>query len=450
MSLVVRSLLLGAAVLYGSHAAMAAAGADTTNDCHIGIYRLSDGSDVDIAPSDAGKLRWRRKDGTSGALSPAATGGWNSTLGWTGRPDGKQVSFSGCDSGEIRFNGLSGRRIAFDVTETRFRSQGADLAGRLVMPKGAGPVPVVVLVHGSENSSARDFYSLQRLFPSAGIGTFVYDKRGTGASGGAYSQDYGLLAKDVVAALHEARRLAGTRAGKFGLQGSSQGGWVAPLAATMAPVDFVIVGYGLAVSPIEEDREAIELDMSRHGYGPDVVKQALEIADATEAILVSGFKQGFDRLEAVRAKYANQPWFKFVHGNFTFLMLELPESQVREQGPKLLAGLPPHYDPMPVLRRLNTPQLWILGEDDLDAPSAETIRRLRTLAAHGKPIEVAVFPHAEHGLLEYETAADGTRISTRNPDGYFAMMRDFIQQGRLQRHYGSSVIHTPGNQTIER
>ena len=273
---------------------------------------------------------------------------------------------------------------------------------------------------------------------------FVYDKRGTGASGGEYSQDYGLLAKDAVAALREAQRLAGSRAGRIGYQGTSQGGWVAPLAATMAPVDFIIVGYGLAVSPIEEDRAAIELDMTRRGYGPDVVAKALEIADATEAILVSKFKSGFDRLDAVRAKYGNEPWFKHVHGNFTFLMLELPESEVRERGPKMVPGLSPHYDPMPVLRSLSTPQLWILGGDDLDAPSAETVRRLHTLAASGKPIDIAIFPRAEHGILEYETAADGSRLSTRNSEGYFAMMRDYILEGRLRHEYGSSILHVSG------
>jgi pimeloyl-ACP methyl ester carboxylesterase len=411
-----------------------------TGDCRIGIYRLSDNSDVDIAPSDAGRLRWRRKDGTSGALSRNTDGSWSSTLGWTERSDGKRVSFSECDAGKIRFDGLQGRRIAFDVTETRFKSGDIDLAGRLLMPKGRGPVPIVVLVHGSEDTSARDFYSQQRLFPSAGIGVFVYDKRGTGASGGEHSHDYGLLAKDAVAALREAQRLAGSRAGRIGYQGTSQGGWVAPLAATMARVDFIVVGYGLAVSPIDEDRAAIELDMTRHGYGPDVVTKALEIADATEAILVSNFKSGFDRLDAVRAKYGNEPWFKQVHGNITFFMLQFPEAEVRERGPKMLPGLLPHYDPMPVLRSLSTSQLWILGEDDLDAPPAETIRRLRALAAGGKRIDVAVFPRAEHGIFEYETAADGTRISTRNSAGYFAMMRDYILEGRLRRHYGSSVL----------
>jgi uncharacterized protein len=438
MNVVVRSLVLSAAAILGCQAAANAA--EMTADCRIGTYRLSDGSDVDIAPSDEGRLRWRRKDGTSGKLSRNSDGSWSSTLGWTGRPDGKRVSFSECDAGEIRFDNLKGQRIAFEISETRFQSGGTELAGRLVMPKGPGPVPIVVLVHGSEQSSARDFYELQRLFPSAGIGAFVYDKRGTGASGGEYTHDYPSLAKDAVAAMREARRLAGSRAGRIGYQGTSQGGWVAPLAATMAQVDFVIVGYGLAIPPIEEDRAAVELDMTRRGYGPEVVSKALEIADATEAIIVSNFKSGFDRLAAVRAKYGNEPWFKYVHGNVTFFMLEQPEATVREQGPKLLPGILPHYDPMPVLRGLSTPQLWILGSDDIDAPIDETVRRLHALAGSGKPIDIAIFPRAEHGIYEYETAADGTRLSTRNSEGYFAMMRDYILEGRLWRVYGWSVL----------
>ena len=103
----------------------------------------------------------------------------------------------------------------------------------------------------------------------------------------------------------------------------------------------IIVGYGLAIPPIEEDRAAVELDMTRRGYGPEVVSKALEIADATEAIVVSNFKSGFDRLDAVRAKYGNEPWFKYVHGNVTFFMLEQPEATVREQGPMLLRGILP-------------------------------------------------------------------------------------------------------------
>ena len=216
---------------------------DRVGDCRIGAYRLSDGGVVDIGPSDGPTLRWRRFDGTTGALREAPDGTWTSTLGWTGRPDGKTVSLSDCAAGDIDFDRLTGQRIAFDVTDTVFQGLDVKLAGRLVLPKGVGAVPIVVLIHGSVSYSGRDFYALQRLLPAEGVGVFVCDKRGTGASGGKYTQDFSVLADDAVAAMAKARRLAGPRAGRVGYQGGSQGGWIAPLAASRAPADFVIVGF---------------------------------------------------------------------------------------------------------------------------------------------------------------------------------------------------------------
>jgi uncharacterized protein len=49
------------------------------------------------------------------------------------------------------------------------------------------------------------------MFPAQGIGAFVYDKRGTGISGGTYTQDFSVLADDAVVAMKDAKRLAGTR-----------------------------------------------------------------------------------------------------------------------------------------------------------------------------------------------------------------------------------------------
>ena len=184
--------------------------------------------------------------------------------------------------------------------------------------------------------------------------------------------------------------------------------------------------------------------MTRHGYGADVMAKAMEIADATATILLSDFREGYERLDAIRARYGNEPWFKHVHGDITFALLEMSQAQLRERGPEHVWHVPAQYDPMPVLRNLDVPQLWILGSDDTDAPSAETEQGLRALAAEGKPIVTAVFPHADHGIYEYETKADGTRISTRNADGYFAMMRDFICIGRVGKHYGASVIFRSG------
>jgi uncharacterized protein len=177
---------------------------DIASDCRIGTYHLHDGSDVLISPSmEASHLDWQRWDGTMGVLTRNADGSLSSTLGWTSRPDGKHVSFSDCAKGEIVFDGVRGRRIPLIVTNTRFRGTAASLAGRLVMPVGTAKVPIVVLVHGSENTSALKYLQFLGLFPSQGIGTFVYDKRGTGDSGGNFSADYELLAKDAVAAMRE-------------------------------------------------------------------------------------------------------------------------------------------------------------------------------------------------------------------------------------------------------
>lgn len=438
------SLMLASLVLASFAFTAVAAPHGRTGDCPVGIYQLADGSKLDVGMSRGDHLRWSKEDGTTGLLTKGGNGVWTSTLGWTGRPDGKRVSFD-CDKAAINFAGVSGHQIPLDVTNVMFQGAGVQLAGQLVMPQGTGRVPIVILVHGSEHDSALKFYSLQRQLPADGIGVFVYDKRGTGKSGGVYTQNYLLLADDAIAAMNEAKRLAGTRTGRVGYQGGSQAGWVAPLAARIAPVDFVIVGYGLAVSPLDEVREATAFDLTSRGYGPDVVAKAMHIADAVSAVIVSNFRDGYDQLDAVKAKYGKEPWFKYVRGDVAFYLLETPEAKLREQGPALLAGVPANYDPMPVLRNLDMPQLWILATDDHDAPSAETELRLRALQAKGKPITVAVFPNTEHGIYEFETKTDGTRVNTRNPKGYFAMMRDFILHGRVEAQpYGTSTIYRPG------
>jgi pimeloyl-ACP methyl ester carboxylesterase len=410
-------------------------------DCRIGFYRLRDRTGIDIGASSGTSLRWRRRDGTSGELVPGADGTLTSKLGWTDRLDGHRFSFSDCSSGGISVDGIAGRRVVFETRETNFQSGGVSLSGRLIEPRGVQRHPIVVLVHGSESSSAREFYALQRQLPAEGIGAFVYDKRGTGASAGTFTHDYHVLAADAASAVKEAQRLAGARAGRIGFQGTSQGGWVAPLAATLTHVDFVVVGYGLAVSPFDEDDEAVTLDLTRHGFGGDDIPKALEIARAAQNIALRNFQGGYEDFDAVRARYASAPWFRYVRGNLTQVILTQPREVLREQGPAMFAGILPHYDPMPVLRTLDTPQLWILGADDIDAPPARTVSRLRGLMRDGRPIATVVYPRAEHGMYEYETGAAGERLSTRQPATYLPLMVDFIRDGKIRARYADSAIY---------
>jgi hypothetical protein len=430
--------------IYAAWPLMAGATTDTTKDCHIGSYRLSDGKTVDIAPSDEGTLRWRTFDGDTGQLHPQKDGTWMSTYGWTGRPDGKTVSFSDCNKGEITFANERGTRIAFDVRNTIFYSNGTKLAGRLILPKGRGKIPIVVLVHGSEHDSALEFYALQRMFPAQGIGAFVYDKRGTGVSGGTYTQNFDVLAEDAVAALNEAKHLTGSRLGRVGYQGGSEGGWVVPIAASHEHVDFAIVSFGLAVTVLEEDQESVALDMYFHHHSSADTAKALELARAGEYVVETEGKRGYDKFDSLRRKYRSEPWYKDVHGDFLFIVLPLDEKQIVDAAKEYgVSTTPFDYQPMPVLQTSTTPQLWILGADDLDAPSAVTAKRIKSLIAEGKAYTLAVYPGAEHGMTLYELDAKGERLSTRFAPGYFEMMADFIRVGAIRGHYANAQITQP-------
>ncbi len=411
--------------------------------CPVGSYRLSDGATVDIAPSDPGTFRWRTFTGETGQLHPEKDGTWKSTYGWTERPDGTIVSFSDCARGEITFGHVTGKRIAFDVTNTTFSSGDVTLAGRLVLPKGTGRVPIVVLVHGSEHDSALTFYYLQRMFPAEGIGVFVYDKRGTGISGGTYTQNFSVLANDAVAAMNTAKRLAGPRLGRIGYQGGSEGGWVVPIAVNRAHVDFSIVSFGLAVNVLQEDRESVALDMYFHHRSAADTAKALKLARAGERVVETEGQHGYAAFDVLRKKYRSKPWYRDVHGDFLFVVLPLDKKHIIAAVKHYAVNTTPfHYDPMPTLEVSRTPQLWILGADDLDAPSAVTAKRITALIEQGKRYTLAVYPGAEHGMTEYESSATGDRgrVSTRYAPGYFHMMADFIRAGRIGARYGNATI----------
>ncbi|HEY4081908.1 MAG TPA: CocE/NonD family hydrolase [Burkholderiaceae bacterium] len=432
-----------AAIAAASSAARAAE-PDLSVTCHVGLYQLTDGTTLDLgltSPIDA--LRWRRPDGTSGSFTLSGKQAGLSRLGWTPRPDGHRLTVGDCSSETITFDGMKAQRVPLLVQDTRFESDGVKFAGRLVMPPGDAKVPVVVLLQGSEHDSALTFDSLQRRLPGEGIGAFVFDKRGTGASGGKYTQDFEQLARDANAALATARQLGGARVGRIGFQGPSQGGWVAPIAATHADVDFVIVAFGLAVSVMEEDRSAVAKNMADHHHSAADTAKAMTLVDAADALALNPTLEAFDRFAAVRDPLRKEPWYKDVRGDFTWAILPVKREQVLAFAKDMDWGTPWLYDPLATIAKVPAPQLWILAEDDIDAPSAETARRLAQLRMAGRPITTALWSHTEHGIYEYEVAKNGERISLRQPEGYLALMADFARGTALKPAYGRAALGRP-------
>jgi len=332
-------------------------------------------------------------------------------------------------------------RVPITETNIQFASNGVLLAGRLMAPPDAGrDTPLVVYAHGSESSGwidrARDPFQMV----GRGVSVFVYDKRGTGLSKGAYTQNLPLLADDLVAASSEAKRLAAGRYGRFGLFGLSQGGWVAPLAAARAKAEFVGIGYGLVVDIAEQDAAQVTRELRARGYGDDIVAKGRMATDITASIARSHYREGLDQLSAFQAQYGKAPWFAHIKGTFTGVILGMSADSLRSDGIPAFDKLDVDWSlqPMQVLSGVQAPQLWALAGEDRQAPIAVTVERLSMLRKQGRDISVFVFPQADHGMWEYAEAADGTRKHTRVAAGFYELMADWAK-GKVKQRYGNAA-----------
>lgn len=329
-------------------------------------------------------------------------------------------------------------RSATRETDTSFVSAATRLEGRLVEPSGEADAkrPLVVMVHGSEKTAAiGSVYAY--MLAAQGVCAFVYDKRGTGASSGDYTQNFELLADDAAAALRAARRLAVGRFGRAGFFGGSQGGWVAPLASTRSPADFVAVGFGLVVSPTEEDREQLLDEARAMKLGAAEVAQVERLARATATLVRSHFTQGYEALAKVRRDIGQAPWAATIRGEYSGDMLRMSDADLRRIGRARFDNLELlwDHDAAAVLRRMKVPLLWVLAQEDREAPISTTRAMLLKLIAEGRPIDAYVFPDTDHGMVEFRVNADGSRTPTRITDGYLKLLADWIH-GDVHGTYG--------------
>jgi pimeloyl-ACP methyl ester carboxylesterase len=282
------------------------------------------------------------------------------------------------------------------------------LVGTLALPART-PAPALILLHGSE-PGRRDnafFREVRTRLLADGWAVLTYDRRGVGESGGAYSETPDLMvpARDAIAAM----RFLAARPdiGKIGLLGISQGGWVAPLAATLAPqVAFVVAISEPGQTPLEQSgwqrrNEWIEGGMS-----------AGEAAEARRlrALLFAFWHGDVPRATADSAWAAarNRAWFARAgdrEGLFTRLarLERLPPT----------ASLPPEfaeairscffYDPLPVAARVRVPILHLYGAADRHLDVASSVCAFRGASPAAR---IVVLPHTGHGMQKVEGDAE--------------------------------------------
>ena len=340
------------------------------------------------------------------------------------------------DAGHIRLD-----RREFKRTRKDIQVPGATLVGELLEPLGQGApsvMPLVVMVQGSETEAAVD-NNRAYLLAARGIAVFTYDKRGTGQSGGFYTQNFELLADDAAAAMTQAQAMMRGRFDRAGYWGQSQGGWVGPLAATRSKVDFVAIGFGLVVSPIDEDRDQMLLEAEAFGLTSHEKEQIRRLSIATARIVSSHFTSGFEELEVLRKEVGVEQWAGRIQGEYSGDMLRMSDSDLRRVGRALFDNLEIIWDygAASVLNRLDVPLLWAIAGKDREAPIDQTVASLGDFKKQGKLFDVYIFPDTDHGMYEFIEKPDGSRVNARVTDGYFKLTGDWILR-TTGRQYGRS------------
>jgi pimeloyl-ACP methyl ester carboxylesterase len=254
-----------------------------------------------------------------------------------------------CNSPRVTF----GHKVVLaDHTEVdvRFRCVGAALAGTLFLPKRAGPFPGVVYVHSSgEAERWRWEVPWVQQVVGAGIAFFSYDKRGVGESQGSCcpgdQSHFNLLAADADGAVNALRKRAEIDPARVGFLGTSQAGWVIPLAVARSQrrVAFIALADGPAVTTHEE-QQCSKLAGEDAANPPPLTTE--KRAEITRQLHPSGF------------------------------------------------------DPVPLLERMTVPGVWVYGRQDRSQPAEKSAATLERLRKMGKDFTVVLFPHAGHGLLD--------------------------------------------------
>ena len=377
--------------------------------CLLGSYAFPSGQSVTITGTDGHprNLSYTLSNGMFGTLQAEDQGRYTAGA--------LSIEFTPCSIGRLRLK--QGERIDDGIhlpmieRETSFTSDGIALHGKLVLPPNKRAQSLAVWIEGSNNDPSTDDTAWQYELARRGVAVFVYDKRGTGRSAGNPTSDFHARARDTAAAVREARRLApGAR--RVGVIGGSQGGWVAPLVATLTKLDFVIPAFAMAEGPIAQDRELVEQQVRQGGFGETAISEARQLTAITERIVRSNMADGLAELDAFKVTHENAPWLQAIQPrSYTGLFLKFSSADIKVIGPAAAQGLSFTYDPRPTIERIDARQLWLLGGRDQQAPNANTQAILREIQRKRPQLAVVVFPNADHGLVQPITTTDGDAMA---------------------------------------
>lgn len=318
------------------------------------------------------------------------------------------------------------------------KAGGVKLAGTLTIPAGSGPFPAAILLTGS-GAQDRDetilghkpFLVLADALTRRGIAVLRVDDRGVGGSTGSSTDSTtDDFAGDALAGLAFLRTRAEIDPRRIGLIGHSEGGLIAPLAASRSrDVAFIVMmaGTGLPGAEIlkmqglliwkaeglsgadlkaarDSQARAIEIFLHEKDAKAASLKMAAAMKEVLAAMPESARKAAEDAgifSDAAIDRW-NNAWFR------SFLA----------------------YDPRPALRQVRCPVLAINGEKDLQVPPKENLAEIEKALRDGgnRDVKTVAFAGLNHLFQPCKTGSPSeyARIETTLAPEVLTTIADWI------------------------
>jgi len=323
----------------------------------------------------------------------------------------------------------------FEERSVEFQNQDVNLAGSLLLPRSEAPVPVVVFVHGAGRHTRKSQREVGEYFAANGIAALIYDKRGTGQSGGVYEshRPYENLVNDALAAVALLKKHPNIEHSQIGIWGLSQGAYISAAAASrIEDIKFVIT----AGASVTNGSFFYYCDNLFRKYGLS------------------------DNLRDIAAKAHLARW---------------DLGKTLEDGLSLSSFVSRTYPPPdqylhPVWSYVNQPVLAMWGDLDQNVPVGESVAGMKNSLAHANNDRwtMIVLPKANHDLGISETGAlqskwrgyapgalkamtDWARTVINDPSRIDTMKHEGVarEAGILSRYASYETVRWYGNATVQ-
>jgi pimeloyl-ACP methyl ester carboxylesterase len=316
-----------------------------------------------------------------------------------------------------------GQDPGFLSTDVQFHNDTVTLAGTFIAPRGNARHPVVVFLHGSGPVTREGARPYAEEFTKLGLASLIFDKRGSGSSGGSWlTASLDDLASDALAAVEFVKRLENVDSQRVGFWGVSQAAWVATLAACRSQdIAFMVLISGGGASPHESELFSYRKAFERARLSGSDTADAMRVIGLYFHYLATG--ENRPQLVAELDSARQKPWYQYAT-----LDRILPSETNRTNWSWVAT-----WDPAVCTQKISCPLLLMFGDKDTDHPTDLAVAGWRDGLSKGgnKNSTVVIFPGAGHGIRMRE----GFTGQGRAPfaDGYPELMIGWLWQHVLHR-----------------